>query len=145
MRAPTGERVEDLGGCRHYTLGPAQRQTTGHQFAKIESQLHDVVWSISPCFRSWRQSIFFRWAPANPGEAVDKRCSRDGESLKSYVFDWIPDAWHSNMRYEIQYGVPASQIIHYYQPPDCSFMQTDRTGQGFLLISIEFVLAASFM
>jgi hypothetical protein len=46
------------------------------------------------------------------------------------VFDWIPDAWHSNFRYETQYQVPASQITHYYKPSDCSFLTSPLGSKG---------------
>jgi hypothetical protein len=46
------------------------------------------------------------------------------------VFDWIPDAWHSNMRYEIQYQVPANQVIHFYRPSDCSFLTSPLGYKG---------------
>lgn len=46
-------------------------------------------------------------------------------ALGLFIFlGWIPDAWHSNTRYAIQYQVGYDQITHYYRPSDCSFMRS---------------------
>jgi hypothetical protein len=39
------------------------------------------------------------------------------------AFSWIPDTWHSKLRYSLQYGVSYSQVTIGKKPTDCTFLR----------------------
>lgn len=46
------------------------------------------------------------------------------------LFVWIPDLWHSKVRYEWQYGVNSDQITVNKRPTDCDFFHAPIGNKG---------------